>query len=61
MQLINNSKISVELLMDLRYDEEKDALDEEKDGLDCLDVICQEQADESILHSINENEEEAEN
>lgn len=58
MQIINNSPIPSELVMDLRYDEEIDGNNEEKDGLDCLDVICKEEADESILHSIHENEDE---
>ncbi|KAL4498636.1 hypothetical protein ABPG72_019754 [Tetrahymena utriculariae] len=58
MHLTNNSSITAELVLDLRYDEEKDGMDEEKDGLDCLDVLCLEQADESILHSIADHEEE---
>ena len=40
MNIINNSLIATELVMDLRYDEDLDGANEDKDGLDCLDVIC---------------------
>ena len=51
MHLINNSPIPVELLLDLRTeDENPDA----PDGLECFDVIPDEDNDaESILHSIH--------
>lgn len=42
MQIINNSSIPTELVMDLRYDEDADGNNDDKDGLDCLDIICKE-------------------
>lgn len=59
MHVMNNSIIAAELVVDMRFDEDKDGMDEEKDGLDCLEIICEEKGDESVIHSIHENEEEA--
>lgn len=58
MSITNTSAIAAELVMDLRYDEEADGDKEDKEGLDCLDVDCNESADESILHLIVDEEDE---
>lgn len=58
MHIINNSSIPAELVVDLRFDEDKQGDDDEKDGLDCLDIVCDEKSDESILHPIEDNTDE---
>ena len=50
MNLINQSPIPVELVLDLRNEEDNP---EAPDGIECLDVIPDEENDaESILHSV---------
>jgi hypothetical protein len=53
MTVINNSSIPADLILDLRTD-----IENPPDGLDCLDVKPADDADESLLHSVHQEEEE---
>ena len=53
MTLVNNSAIAADLILDLRSEgENPDA----PDGIECLEVKPADDADESMLHSVHEDE-----
>jgi hypothetical protein len=55
MTLTNNSSIPVEMVLDLRGEEENH---QAPIGIDCLDIVLDQDNEESILHSVHpENDE----
>lgn len=53
MTLVNNSTIAADLILDLRSEGENP---EAPDGIECLEVKPADDADESMLHSVHEDE-----